>query len=141
VRVRTRGQGLRQGGEGLGVQRAWQRMGQGRRLSGARGRAAEEREKGEREREKGKRKKKRKEKGREKEKEKEREIAPAPIAATTATARARALVGRDARDKGEQGDGTAMDSDVGTGFSGDWEIGRKNDLSSTMTIILKHFSA
>ena len=54
-----------------------------------------------------------------KKREKEREIASVPIAATNATARARALVGRDARDKGEQGDGTAMDSDVGTGFSGD----------------------
>ena len=49
---------------------------------------------------------------------KEREIAPAPISATTATARARALVGRDAQDKGEQEDGTAVDSEVGTGFSG-----------------------
>jgi len=88
-----------------------------------------------------KRKKERKEKkrrGKKKKKEREREIVPAPI---VATARARVLVGRDARDKGKQGDGTAMDSDVGTGFSGDWEIGRKNDLSSMMTIILKHFSA
>ena len=34
-------------------------------------------------------------------------------------------VGRDAQDKGEQGDGTAMDSDVGTGLSGDWGIGRE----------------
>ena len=100
-------------------------MGQGRRLSGARGHAAEEREKGEREREKGKRKKKRIEKGREKGKEKEREIAPALITATTVTARAHALVGRDARDKGEQRDRIVMDSDVGTGFSGDWGIGRK----------------
>ena len=33
--------------------------------------------------------------------------------------RARVPVGRDAWDEGEQGDGTAMDSDVGTGFSGD----------------------
>ena len=112
-----------------------------RGLSGAWGRVIEERE-----REKGKRKKEKekKRKGEEKGKrkgEREKEIAPAPIAATTATARACALVGRDARDKGEQGDGTAMDSDVGTGFSGDWEIGRKNDLSSTMTIIYKHFSA
>ena len=32
---------------------------------------------------------------------------------------ARAPFGRDARDEGEQGDGTAMDPAVGTGFSGD----------------------
>ena len=41
------------------------------------------------------------------------------IAAATAAGRARAPVGRDGQDEGEQGDGTAMDSDVGTGFSGD----------------------
>ena len=45
--------------------------------------------------------------------------------AATAAGRARAPVGRDARDEGEQGDGTAMDSDVGTGFSGVREIGRE----------------
>ena len=56
----------------------------------------------------------------EKEKEKgERERDTAGIAAATATGLARAPVGRDARDAGEQGVGTAMDSDVGTGFSGD----------------------
>ena len=43
----------------------------------------------------------------------------AEIAAAIATGRARAPVGRDTRSEGEQGDGTAMDSDVGTGFSGD----------------------
>ena len=43
----------------------------------------------------------------------------AEITAAIATRRARALVGRDARSEGEQGDGTAMDSDVGIGFSGD----------------------
>ena len=43
----------------------------------------------------------------------------AEIAAVIATGCARAPVGRDARSEGEQGDGTAMDSDVGTGFSGD----------------------
>jgi len=41
------------------------------------------------------------------------------FAAATAARRASASVGRDARDKGEQGDGTAMDLDVGIGFSGD----------------------
>ena len=49
----------------------------------------------------------------------------AEIAAVIATGRARAPVGRDARSEGEQGDGTMMDSDVGTGFSGDREIGRE----------------
>ena len=49
--------------------------------------------------------------------------------AATAAERACAPVGRDARDKGEQGDGTAMDSDVGIGFFG--RSGGKNDLSST----------
>ena len=52
-----------------------------------------------------------------KKREKEREMAE--IAAATAAGRARAPVGHDAWDEGEQGDGTAMDSDVGTGFSGD----------------------
>ena len=80
-----------------------------------------------------------KEKWEKREERERREMAG--IAAATAAGRASAPVGRDTRDEGEQGDGTAMDSDVGTGFSGDWEIGRKNDLSSTMTIILKHFSA
>ena len=41
------------------------------------------------------------------------------IAAATATGLARAPVGHDARDEDEQGDGTAMNSDVGTDFSGD----------------------
>ena len=58
-----------------------------------------------------------------KKREKERETAE--IAAATAAGRARAPVGRDARDEGEQGDRTAMDPDVGTGFSGDLEIGRE----------------
>ena len=39
--------------------------------------------------------------------------------AATAAGRARARVGRDAQDKGEQGDRTAMGSDVGIGFLGD----------------------
>ena len=43
----------------------------------------------------------------------------AEIAAAIATGCARASVRRDARDEGEQGDGTAMNSDVGTDFSGD----------------------
>ena len=62
------------------------------------------------------------EKGKRKRKE-ERETAG--IVAATVTGRARAPVGRDAQDEGEQGDGTAMDSDVGTGFSGDREFGRE----------------
>ena len=49
----------------------------------------------------------------------------AEIAAATAAGRVRAPVGHDARDEGEQGDRTAMDPDVGTGFSGDLEIGRE----------------
>ena len=50
-------------------------------------------------------------------KEGEREMAE--ITAVITTGRARAPVGRDARDEGEQGDGTAMDSDVETRFLGD----------------------
>ena len=49
----------------------------------------------------------------------------AEIAVVIATGRARAPVERDARDEGEQGDGTAMDSDAGIGFFGDREIGRE----------------
>ena len=46
--------------------------------------------------------------------------------------RARAPVRRDARDKSEQGDGTAMDSDVGIGFFGrSGDRAGKKDLSST----------
>ena len=52
-----------------------------------------------------------------KKREKERETAE--IAAATAAGRAREPVGRDTRDEGELGDGTAMELDVGTGFSGD----------------------
>jgi len=55
----------------------------------------------------------------EKEKERERERERERFAAATAAGRARAPAGRDAWNKGEQGDGTAMDSDVGTRFSGD----------------------
>jgi len=69
-----------------------------------------------------KRKMKKKKKCR-KRKEKEeglREKDTAGIAAATVTGLARAPVGRDARDEDEQGDGTAMNSDVGTDFfSGD----------------------
>ena len=60
----------------------------------------------------------------EKEKEKgERERDTAGIAAATAVGRARAPVGCDAWDEDEQGDGTAMNSDVGTDLSRDREIG------------------
>ena len=67
-----------------------------------------------------KREKKEKRK-REREKERGKERFVAAIAA----GRARAPVGRDTQDKGEQGDGTVMDSDVGTGLSGDRGIGRE----------------
>jgi len=77
-----------------------------------RGKEGRRRRKKEKE-ENGKRKRKR-----EGERERER------FAVATAAGRARAPVGRDARDEGEQGDGTTLDSDVGTSFSGDREIGR-----------------
>ena len=94
--------------------------------SGARhacGSAAEERK----ERERGGAKEKKKEKGKRKmeKKKREKERETAEIAAATAAERTRAPVGHDARDEGEQGDGTAIDSDVGTGFLGDREIGRE----------------
>ena len=85
------------------------------RCSGARGREEkeeEERENGERERE------------------------TAGIAAANATGLARAPVGRDA---GEQGVGTAMDSDVGTGFSGVREIGQGTILNGLSSTIEKRF--
>ena len=63
------------------------------------------------------------------------------IAAATATGLARAPVGRDARDAGEQGVGTAMDSDVGTGFSGDQEIGRVRSELSDEKVLRIIFSA
>ena len=66
--------------------------------------------------------KKKKKKGKGRERERERETAG--IAAATATRLTRAPVGRDARDADEQGVGTTMDSDVGTGFSGVREIGQ-----------------
>ena len=102
------------------------------REGGARGlgalgapRVRERREAGRRRRkEEGKEKRKREKKMKEKKKG-ERERERERFAAATAAGRARAPVGRDARDKGEQGDGTTMDSDVGIGFSGDREIGRK----------------
>ena len=80
------------------------------RAAGRRGR--KERERGGEEKEKRKRKK---------EMERER------FAAATAAGRARVPVGRDTRDKGEQGDGTAMDSDVGIGF-----FGRSGDRAGKM---------
>ena len=73
--------------------------------------------------------------GREEKEEGERKRETAGIAAATATGLARAPVGRDARNAGEQGVGTAMNSDVGTGFSGVREIGQGtilNGLSSTI---------
>ena len=80
-----------------GAGRAW-----AERRSGARGR--EEREEGRRRKEKEKKGKKKMEKKKERERER--------FAAATAAGHARAPVGRDARIKGEQGDGT----DVGIGF-------------------------
>ena len=67
----------------------------------------------EKEKEEMEKKKKKKKKG------KWRERDTAGIAAATATELAHAPVGHDARDEDEQGDGTAMNSDVGTDFSGD----------------------
>jgi len=89
--------------------------------------------KGERKEREGKRKMEGREKKKKEKRERERDSAG--IAAATATGLARAPVGRDARDAGEQGVGTAMDSDVGTGFSGVREIGQGtilNGLSSTI---------
>ena len=63
----------------------------------------------------------------------------AGITAATAIGLARAPVGRDARDVGEQGVGTAMDSDVGTGFSGVREIGQGKILNGLSSIIEKRF--
>ena len=65
-----------------------------------------------------------------------RERETAGITAATATGLARAPVGRDARDDGEQGDGTAMDSDVGSGF---WEIGQGTILNGLSSMIEKRF--
>ena len=59
-----------------------------------------------------------KEKGNRKKKNGEKKREMAGIAAATAAGRARAPVERDARDEAEKGDGTAMESDVGTGFFG-----------------------
>ena len=67
----------------------------------------------EKEKEEMEKKKKKKKKG------KWRERDTAGIAAATATGLSRVPVGRDAWDEDEQGDGTAMNSDVGTDFSGD----------------------
>ena len=61
------------------------------------------------------------------------------IAAATAVGRARAPVGRDARDEDEQGDGTAMNSDVGTDLSRDREIGQGTILSVLSSTIEKRF--
>ena len=69
----------------------------------------------------------------------QRERETAGIAAATATGLARAPVGRDARDAGEQGVGTAMDSDVGTGFSGVREIGQGTILNGLSSTIEKRF--
>jgi len=98
------------------------------RCSGARGR--EEKEEGGSEGGRKEKKKRRKENG------KERERETAGIAAATATGLARAPVGRDA---GERGVGTAMDSDVGTGFSGVREIGQGTILNGLSSTIEKRF--
>ena len=74
--------------------------------------------------------------GREEKEEGERKRETAGIAAATATGLARAPVGRDA---GEQGVGTAMDSDVGTGFSGVREIGQGTILNGLSSTIEKRF--
>ena len=69
----------------------------------------------------------------------QRERETAGIAAATATGLARAPAGRDARDAGEQGVGTAMDSDVGTGFSGVPEIEQGTILNGLSSTIEKRF--
>ena len=89
--------------------------------------------------EKEKEKKKEKEKGREKKKRERKRDRPVDLAAATAAGRACALVGRDARDAGEQGVGTAMDSDVGTGFLGVREIGQGTILNGLSSTIEKRF--
>ena len=74
------------------------------------------------ERERGRKNKREKGNGKRKRK-RERER----FAAATVVGRARAPVRRDARVKGEQGDGTVMDSDVGFGF-----FGRSGDRAGKM---------
>jgi len=74
-----------------------------------------------------------------KKKGKRRERDTAGIAAATATGLAREPVGRDAWDEDEQGDETAMNSDVGTDFSGDREIGQGTILSGLSSTIEKRF--
>jgi hypothetical protein len=96
--------------------------------SGARERAAERRRRSEGEKEGGKKKRK----GEKKMEERE----TAGIVAATATGLARTPVGRDA---GEQGVGTAMDSDVETGFSGVREIGQGTILNGLSSTIEKRF--
>jgi hypothetical protein len=109
-----------------GAGRAW-----AERRSGARGR--EEREEGGRRKEE----KRKKEKGNgEKDTEKESERKRERFAAATAAGHTRAPVGCDARDEGKQGDGTAMDSDVGSGF---WEIGQGTILNGLSSMIEKRF--
>jgi len=100
------------------------------RCSGARGR--EEKKEGEREGG-------RKEKEKEKRKWRERERETVGIAAATTTGLACAPVWRDARDAGEQEVGTAMDSDVGTGFSGVQGIGQGTILNGLSSTIEKRF--
>jgi hypothetical protein len=69
-----------------------------------------------------------------------RERETAGIAAATATGLARAPVGRDVWDEDEQGDGTAMNLDVGSG-KGFGDIGLGQDgLSSTTNRISKIIS-
>ena len=82
---------------------------------------------------------KEKKNGKKKKKGKEREIHSADFAAATAAELARAPIGRDARDEDEQGDGTAMNSDVGTDFSGDREIGQGTILRGLSSTIEKRF--
>ena len=75
----------------------------------------------------------------EKKRERVSERETAGIAAATATGLALVPVGHDAQDAGEQGVGTAMDSDVGTGFSGVREIGQGTILNGLSSTIEKRF--
>ena len=86
-----------------------------------------------------KRKRKRRNVEKEKKKRKERERDTVGIAAATATGLARAPVGCDAWDEDEQGDGTAMNSDVRTDLSRDREIGQGTILSVLCSTIEKRF--
>ena len=96
--MRERGRG----GAASGLQRAGEERGE----EGRRRRKKKYKENDKRKKRK-KRKERKKERERQGERERERKREMAGIAAATAARHARAPVGRDARDEGKQGDGTA----------------------------------